>query len=194
MARQQLWVLAGGNGAGKSTFYKAILEPRGMVLVNADILAKSISAEHPELESYKAASTAMALLKKYLRDGKSFAYETVFSHPSKVEVLREAKALGYEVNLVFIHLQAGLHVGRVQQRVAKGGHDVPRDKIVSRVPRTIRYVTEAGKIADTLILLDNSNRDEKFRKIAVRQHGEIRAHVDPLPQWSAEMLFQSRFG
>ncbi|MFN3582101.1 MAG: AAA family ATPase, partial [Pseudomonas sp.] len=79
---KQLWVLTGGNGAGKSTFFRLCLEPRGMAFINADQIARDIDPEHPEQASYEAARLAALLRDGLLREGRSFCYETVFSHPS----------------------------------------------------------------------------------------------------------------
>jgi predicted ABC-type ATPase len=63
--RKQLWLLAGGNGAGKSTFYRTQLAPRGLPFVNADILAQQLFPHDPENHSYEAAKIASDL--QYLR-------------------------------------------------------------------------------------------------------------------------------
>ena len=101
----QLWLLAGGNGAGKSTFYHQFLEPLGIPFVNADIIAKKIFPKSPEERSYDAAKIAEKLRANLLQEARSFCFETVFSHPSKIDFVGHAKALGYEIILVFIHLE-----------------------------------------------------------------------------------------
>ncbi len=160
-----------------------------MPFVNADVIAKSISPDNPEIESIRAAKTAVALIRGYLSAGRSFAYETVFSHPSKIDIAEHAKKRGYDVKLVYIHLQEGLHAARVAQRVTEGGHTVPYEKIVSRVKRTMTNVAIAGKFADTFILIDNSSKDDPFELIAIKHDDNVQAKVDPLPPWAATMLF-----
>jgi len=163
---KQLWLLAGGNGAGKSTFYQQFLASTGLPFINADILAKELDAEQPEAASYKAAKLAERLRLDLLRTGTSFCFETVFSHPSKIDFLASAKSAGYEIILIYIHLQSDqLNQARVAQRVAEGGHTVPREKIISRIPRTMRYVSDALALADTVQLYDNSSHDEPFTRL-----------------------------
>ena len=94
--RKQLWLLAGGNGAGKSTFYRTALQPRGMALVNADNIARDMAPDSTEEASYAAAQLAEHLRYDLLNKGVSFCFETVFSHPSKIDFIAQAKALGYE--------------------------------------------------------------------------------------------------
>jgi len=101
---KQIWLLAGGNGAGKSTFYLLFLAPRGIKLLNANLIAKEINPENPEKVSYEAANFVGRLLEDFLFQGISFCYETVFSHRSKIDFVAKAKAQGYKIILVYIHL------------------------------------------------------------------------------------------
>ncbi len=101
---KQLWLLAGGNGAGKSTFHRLFLGPRGIKLINADLIAKEINPQAPEKVSYEAATLVAGLLQDLLDQGLSFCLETVFSHVSKIDFVAKAKALGYEIILIYIHL------------------------------------------------------------------------------------------
>ena len=120
---KQLWILVGGNGAGKSTFYRLFLQQRGMPFVNADLIAKQLFPDDPEGNSHDAARLAEVERLRLLEQGLSFCYETVFSHVSKIDFLGQAKALGYQIILVFIHLeQSNLNQARVCQRVLEGSH------------------------------------------------------------------------
>lgn len=87
-------MLAGGNGAGKSTFYRTRLESLSLPFINVDILAKQIYPEQPEKHSYEAAKIAGIMRTQLLQQGRTFCYETVFSHPSKIDFLAQAKAPG----------------------------------------------------------------------------------------------------
>ncbi len=189
MTGRQLWLLAGGNGAGKSTFYRQFLSPLGVPFVNADLIARDLDRQHPEAISYAAAKLAGRLRSDLLRAGVSFCFETVFSHPSKIDFVAEAKALGYEVVLVFIHLQMDeLNQARVAQRVSEGGHNVPAEKIVSRIPRTLRHIRAVLPLVDRAQLYDNSSSAAPFQSIAQLENGRLVRKVDPLPSWAREML------
>ncbi len=191
MTRKQLWVLTGGNGAGKSTFYSVALAPRGVKLVNADVIAKIINPDHPERVSYEAAGIAEKIREALLHQGTSFCFETVFSHPSKIDFIATAKSMGYEVVLVYIHLEnPELNEARVHQRVTLGGHNVPAEKIHSRIPRTRKHVKKTLALVDEARLLDNSYRDDPFRQVAVVKRGRCTWISDPLPEWAREILPQ----
>jgi len=186
---RQLWLLAGGNGAGKSTFYRRFLQPRGVPFVNADLIARQLDREHPENASFDAAILAGRLGSSLLEQGKSFCFETVFSHPSKIDFLAQARARRYEIILIYIHLfDSQLNQARVAQRVAEGGHGVPPAKIISRIPRTLKYVRDALPLADIVRLYDNSYFDQPFQVIAEIRAQVLRQHVRPLPPWAEEMI------
>lgn len=186
---KQLWLLAGGNGAGKSTFYRTALQPRGMALVNADNIARDLAPDQTEAASYTAARVAEKLRYDLLDKGVSFCFETVFSHPSKIDFMARAKALGYEIVLVFIHLDnSELNKARVAQRVSEGGHNVPDDKIETRIPRTLTHIKAALPLADEVYLLDNSRWNAPLRRVASLKAGIPNLHTNELPDWARDLL------
>jgi len=186
---KQLWLLAGGNDAGKTTFYKTRLEPLGLSFINADILAKQLDPEAPEKQSYQAAKIAEVMRFQLLHQGRSFCFETVFSHPSKIDFIAQAKALGYEIILVFIHLDhLMLNQARIAQRVSEGGHSVPEDKVRSRIPRPLKNIKQAIPRCDIVYLLDNSRWDDPFRQVVRIRQGELSSDNDALPDWAIKLL------
>ena len=191
MRAKQLWLLAGGNGAGKSTFYRTRLAPLGIPFVNADLIARELFPEAPELHSYEAMQIVEEIRDNLLLDGRSFCYETVFSHPSKVDFVGKAKALGYEVILVMVHLgPASLNKARVAQRVEEGGHDVPDEKIEARIPRLLRLVKSVIPLCDHVYLLDNSLADNPFARVLTMHHGQTEKTLDDLslPDWARQLI------
>ena len=186
---KQLWILSGGNGAGKTTFYNLFLAARGIKLVNADIIARVINPENPESVSYDAAHVAERIRQKLLEQGVSFCFETVFSHVSKIDFVANAKARGYEIILVYIHLAtAELNEARVYQRVTEGGHPVPPNKIHSRIPRTMKHIRTVLPLVNEARLLDNSLRSDPFQQVASVKRGKREWVKEPLPKWAEEIL------
>ena len=93
-------------------------------------------------------------------------YETVFSHPSKLELIRQARAFGYFVRLFFICTDSPrINVSRVAKRFASGGHDVPGDKVTQRYHRSLRYGAQAMRLVQRGYLFDNSieAEDEQYQ-------------------------------
>lgn len=189
---KQLWILAGGNGAGKSTFYRLYLKPLGMPFVNADVIAREVAPDQPEAASYKASQFGERLRYELLHEGASFCFETVFSHPSKIDFLAHAKALGYHIVLVFIHLNdPALNQARVAQRVASGGHNVPQEKITPRIIRTLNNIKTAMGLCDEVRLLDNSSAEQPFIQIARLNKGKLSWLQKEVPDWASALFEQT---
>lgn len=189
LANKQLWVLAGGNGAGKSTFFNHYLAKSGIKFVNADLLARTMDKDQPERLSYEAATLAAEMRDNMLAGGESFCLETVFSHPSKIDFIAAAKALGYTVILIYIHLlDPSLNEARVYQRTVEGGHDVPAEKIYARIPRTIKNIKTALLLVDEAWILDNSSGQNRFQQVAIFKNGCYAQKVNPLPAWMMDLL------
>ena len=183
---KQLWLLVGGNGAGKSTFHRLFLEPLGLPFVNADNLAKLIAPDTPEAHGLEAALLAEQQRETLLLRGFSFCFETVYSHPSKFDFVARAKALGYEVILVLIHLNnASLNQARIAQRISEGGHHVPAEKVTSHL---LNNVQTSLPLCDQVRLVDNSSADNPFLPVATIIAGMEQCHQDPLPPWAHELI------
>jgi predicted ABC-type ATPase len=97
------------------------------------------------------------LRKKLLEENRKFSFETVFSHPSKLDIMRQAKERGYKVYLYFVSTESPeINIYRVQLRKEKGGHDVPVEKIRNRYIRSLDLVYEASQLAYQAFFFDNS--------------------------------------
>ena len=189
VSTRQLWVLAGGNGAGKSTFYNMYLSKYGIKFVNADLIAKDLDSENPEGLSYHAATLAAKIREDLISQGVSFCFETVFSHESKIDFLAQAKANGYTVILIYIHLfDSSLNEARVKQRISEGGHSVPIEKIHSRIPRTLKLIKTALSIVDEARILDNSSKDNPFQQVIVMKSGHYETKSDSSPEWARDLI------
>ncbi|MGF2736070.1 AAA family ATPase [Marinobacter sp. DUT-1] len=185
----ELWLLVGGNGAGKSTFYERFLARRNIPFVNADKIARTLWPDYPEKHSYEAALIAEKERFRLLEERQSFCFETVFSHPSKVDFVGAAKAHGYRIRMFYFHLElSDLNKARVVSRVRSGGHSVPEKKIESRIPRTLSNLRQCAGLVDELFLVDNSSADDPFLRIAALVDGEWRTFHSPLPEWARSLI------
>jgi predicted ABC-type ATPase len=181
-------VIAGPNGAGKTTLYERVIEPAThLPFVNADRIA---AREWPGAEvahGHEAAALAAAERAELINARRSFVTETVFSHPSKVDLIAAARAAGYVVTLHAVMIPADLAVLRVADRVRRGGHDVPEEKIRERCRRLWSYISAAAGGADEVIVYDNSNAKHPLRVVAQMQHGQVISVVE-LPRWTPDEL------
>jgi predicted ABC-type ATPase len=180
-ARPLIVALAGSNGAGKSTFFQAHLQPAGLRFVNADDLARELN-----LGAYEAAELANKLRDVLGQQRESFVFETVFSDPvgDKVRFLREAARSGYTVVLCFIGLdRAETSEERVTMRVLQGGHDVPTEKLAARFDRTLANLHRAVRELPFVLVFDNSDLRHPFRQVAEFKDGRPISLARPLPVW-----------
>lgn len=189
-ARPLIVVLAGSNGAGKSTFHRAHLERAGLRFVNADVVAREL-----DLAPYAAARLADAVRRQLVAQRESFVFETVFetvfSDPagSKLAFLEESVRLGYTVVLCFIGISGpGVSEQRVAMRVSQGGHDVPPEKLIARFPRTMANLRAAIRVLPHVWIFDNDDLRTPFRRVAVFAEGKRVALVDPIPRWLRDAL------
>ena len=190
--RPVLIVLAGPNGAGKSTFFAEYLHGLGLLFVNADHIARMMRDAGPGVApaqlDRRAFEEAERLRADLLELRFGFCTETVFSDPAgaKLDFIERARAAGFVVLLVFIGLASpALSVARVATRVARGGHDVPNDKLIARFPRTLKNLRGAVSTVDKAFLLDNSTVSVPYRPVATYADGRLAEQFPPLPRWTA---------
>ncbi|HMN04134.1 MAG TPA: hypothetical protein PKD45_00260 [Flavobacteriales bacterium] len=117
-----------------------------------------VRARAPLPKDRAAQLVAQFLYDELLKAKIKFSFETVFSHRGKLELMRRARDLGYKVYLYFVSTEdPAINVQRVKEiRVKQGGHDVPKDKIISRYHRTMGHLAEALELAYHAYLWDNS--------------------------------------
>lgn len=154
----RLDLVVGCNGAGKSTFVEFVLsEARPhTTFVNADLIAAERWPEDPTGHAFDAAEIAHRVRSALIERGEAFIAETVASHSSKVDLVRDARSAGYHVHIVVVAIPEDLAVERVRSRVLAGGHDVPEDKIRSRYQRLWGNVVQMIQLADSAEVFDNS--------------------------------------
>ena len=166
-------MLAGPNGAGKSTLAERMILPTThLPFVNADVLAAQLGLSDAK-GAYRAAELAAQERDRLLAGRESFVTETVFSHPSKVELLQAARTAGYRVTLHVVLVPVELSLARVADRVRRGGHPVPEEKIRGRHARLWAHVADAVALADDSFAYDNSSARDPLRLVAHFQDGQL---------------------
>ncbi len=166
---RRLDLVVGPNGAGKSTFVELTLAPllSGSAFVNADEIAKQRWPDDPTSHSYEAAQVAAKTRAKLIELGTSFIAETVFSHPSKLELITSARAADYTIVLHVLLIPVGLAVERVRHRVKAGGHEVPETKIRATLPTSLG----PRRCCDSPLRFRDSVRQQQARRTAHRGPG-----------------------
>ncbi len=186
-----LHLLAGPNGAGKSTLHDTVIGPAThLEFVNADLIAAQRWPEDPAGSSYKAATLAAERRSHLIENRVSFVTETVFSHESKLELVRAAVDAGYLVALYVVAVSEELAVARVNNRVDVGGHLVPEQKIRERYRRLWPLVAAAIDLVDGATGYDNSLAAQPFRVVARFERGWVVGEPD-WPAWTPAPLRQA---
>lgn len=164
----QLWVIAGPNGSGKTSFARQYLPRYAHIrhFVNADLIAAGLSPFDPDAAALRAGRLMLAEIRRLADQRMDFAFETTLSGKSYAPLLRNWRDQGYVVSLSFLWLpRVELNVERVADRVRKGGHNIPEADIRRRYGRSIyNFLHIYQPLADNWILFDNSG--SQVREIA----------------------------
>jgi predicted ABC-type ATPase len=169
-----LYIIAGCNGAGKTTASFTILpEILGCkAFVNADEIAKGLSPFDPDSVKLQAGRIMLERIKDLMNKGEDFAFETTLATKSYVSLIKEAKANGHYVTLVYFWLSSvELAIERVKDRVLKGGHDIPEEVIRRRYRAGIRNLSDLYvPICDSLLIVDNTTPPSKVVASSKNNH------------------------
>jgi predicted ABC-type ATPase len=160
MNPRQIVVVAGCNGAGKSSLAPVLL-PKALHIeqfVNADLIAQGLSPFAPTSMALQAGRLMIRRIRDLLESRVSFGFETTLAGTRYAVLLRKAREAGYLVHLLYIWLRSPeLALARIAKRVEQGGHDVPADTVVRRYYRGLKnFFSVYQGLADTWTLCDNS--------------------------------------
>lgn len=136
-----------------------------------------------KINSYFASVIASFIREKLLANKISFTFETVMSSIDKVEFLAKAQQEGYRTYLYFIATEdPQINISRVSNRVKAGGHQVPKDKIISRYYRTLELLPKAVAKTDRAYFFDNSG-SESIYLAEVEQGKNLKFNAEYIPTW-----------
>lgn len=140
--------------------------------------------------SYEASLIADFLRQKLLTAGKKFTFETVMSHASKIKFLKQARHQGYKNYLYFVSTQSSqINVERVEQRVKRGGHPVPEDKIIKRYYQSLKLLKSAVKNTYRTFIFDNSQKEAQLI-LEVFQGSKVTYKSNSIPEWVDQYLLE----
>lgn len=171
--------------ASKSLFEKAKLEGHEIdVAINNNRITDGSTISH----SYEGSFIAAFIRDLMIEQNKSFSFETVMSHPSKIEEIKFLISKGYKAYFYFICIDdPDVNIARVKNRVDKGGHNVSDEKIEDRYFRTLELVHKVIPICYRAYLFDNSGKS--LNMIAEQFNGELKIRTDNLPKWFMKYIY-----
>jgi predicted ABC-type ATPase len=139
------------------------------------------------INSYFASVAGDFLRRKLLAQKSNFTIETVMSHPDKVDLLRQAQAVGYRTYLYYVATDdPAINASRVRNRVKLGGHSVPADKIELRYHRSLNLLMDAIRNTNRAYVFDNSgdSSERKHTLLAeITEGSKLELKTDQIPAW-----------
>lgn len=167
--KPRLWIVAGPNGCGKSTLYdnSDISQLDGSVwIINPDVLTATLR-ESEKIEPVQANLQAVKRIEAWLRKSievyQTIGVETVLSTGKYRKLVRLAKRKGFEIRLIYAFVDSvKIQLDRIRYRVAKGGHDVPADKVAARRIRSLEQLNWFFWQADAAWIYDNSSAEPQL--------------------------------
>jgi predicted ABC-type ATPase len=191
VSRPLFIVIAGANGAGKSTMTGG--EPADFAssrVIDPDAIARHIQVSKPGLSDIAAGREALSQISKSMEKQHNLIIETTLSGKSYLRKMEEARRLGYFVMLFYIGTaNVEINLSRIADRVALGFHSVPESDVRRRYLRSLENLPRAVKLAEFTALIDNSNAigyevigiaDKTINEGAIRWAGQIPAWAKPL--------------
>lgn len=159
----KLYIIAGPNGSGKTTFAKQFLPyyTKCSNFVNADLIAAGLAPFSPSKVSIKAGKLLLAEIDHFISRKIDFAFETTLAGKTYVHLINEAKSKGYLVYIFFLWIP-NVHLARerIKQRVKQGGHHVPDADVKRRLNRSLNNFFDLYMpLADGWDIFDNSGMD-----------------------------------
>ena len=197
-----IFVLAGVNGAGKSSVGETIFKGEGSVVFNPDTIAAQIKGLHPDISATLANAhgwqIGKALLEKAIADGRDYRFETTLGGNTIAALLEEAARCGHHLNVWFCGLDTPeRHIQRVRKRASRGGHDIPVEKIRQRWTSSRANLIRLLPHIHHLRLYDNSHEGdpvagERPRPVLLLEmrEGKITAPEDlsGAPEWAQPII------
>lgn len=137
------------------------------------------------VNSYIAADIAGFLRVKHIESNHSFTFESVLSHPSKLDLLKTAKSEGYRIYLYYIATESvEINVNRVKIRVSQNGHPVSEEAIRRRYTKSLNLLYDAIKLTDRAYLFDNSGKESLYiAEITNGEDVELHCGIEEVPNW-----------
>lgn len=197
-----IWVLAGTNGAGKSSIGGAMIRAAGADYYNPDEAARRIQDANPGTSITDANSAAWLegkrLLERAIADHGNFAFETTLGGATITKLLADAVAAGIDVHVWYVALASPeLHLARVRARVSRGGHDIAERHIRRRYDASRENLITLLPGLASLRVYDNSVEAQPSagdppqpRLLLHMENGTIVEHCDlsTVPEWAKPIV------
>ena len=181
MKSKKVYIIAGPNGSGKTTFATKFLPDyvKCPNFVNADLIAQGLSPFSPRNAAIKAGKLVLGQIHEFAGMGIDFGFETTLSGKTYVKLFNGLKKKGYDLHLFFLWIPSTqLALARIKDRVAEGGHNVSQEDVKRRFDRSmLNFFKIYRPLLDSWMLFNNAGikplliAEEKSKKTAVIEEG-----------------------
>ena len=175
MKNGNVYIIAGSNGSGKTTFAAKFLPDYAKCpnFINADLIAQGLSPFSPRNAAIKAGKLVLGQINEFSGKGDSFAFESTLAGKSYVNLFKKLRSKGYKIHLFFLWIpDAELGIARIKDRVKDGGHDVPIQDVKRRFKRSIcNFFRLYQSLSDSWMLFNNAGAHPAL--IADGKNGQI---------------------
>ncbi len=176
MKNKNVYIIAGPNGSGKTSFAKKFLPDYAKCpnFVNADLIAQGLSPFSPRLAAIKAGRLVLEQLHELASRNVDFSFETTLAGRAYVEFLKTLRNKSYSIHLFYLWIpNVEMGLARIKERVADGGHDVPEQDVKRRFYRGLHNLFKLYKpLLDSWMFFDNSGVTPTL--IAKEEKGKLR--------------------
>lgn len=175
-------ILAGSNGAGKSTFRTAHKELLNGTVIDCDSIASTFKDNIPELsKNIQAGKIAVNIIKECLKNKQSFIQETTLSS-ALTSNISLAKLQDFNIKMIYIAIKdPEIAIGNINNRVSQGGHNIDRETVLKRFPKTYENLVQLSKRIDNILLIDNS--DKNYKPLLSIEKGKVIYKNENIPDW-----------
>lgn len=181
--RPTLVVIAGSNGAGKSSWTASGHVHSSIPVLDPDAIARALWPDAPHQAATLAGREVLRLQREYLADARSFAVETTLSGTSILRLMENARASGFSVHLLYIGLEdVRIAINRIAVRVARGGHGIPAADVRRRYGRSLGHLRAAIERSDRVQLIDNTGEGDP-REVLVIEDRQVHVRTTDMPGW-----------
>ena len=176
--KPQVYIIAGPNGSGKTTFASKFLPKYAdcPAFINADTIARGLSGFSPDAVALSAGRILLEQIDNYASRNVDFAFETTLSGINYLSRLKSLKEKGYAIHLFFLWIpDVRLSLARIASRVKRGGHDIPEKVVRRRFHKGIENLFRHYRSTlDSWMLFDNAGNTP--REIAEEKQGELKIY------------------
>lgn len=158
--KKVLEIVAGPNGSGKTTLSEYLIEAGKLPnLINADIIAKGLDASNKKGGEITAGKIMLNQINDSIIYGRSVSFETTLSGRHWIRIIKQAKEVGFEVNIYYLIVNNyEICLNRINERILRGGHSVPKDTVIRRYHRSKELLLSTYlNLVDNVFIFDNSN-------------------------------------